>query len=139
MNSFDQSVREISTHFRGCVKVHLKYLDFPLTLFGSKVFDTKKVDKLERYFSQHQLARLDPRNHISAVISKELLEQARRDSGISGHTNAGDPPLLSLPNGCQLECIYGKHRIKAVSELLYPDNRWWIVSLYDDSKLPRSN
>ncbi|GFF59604.1 conserved hypothetical protein [Aspergillus lentulus] len=46
---------------------------------------------------------------------------------------AVEPPLLLLPRGYQLQCLYGKHRIEAAKDVLYPGDRWWTVYLYNDS------
>lgn len=135
MSSYYQELvlREVSPFFHGYFKVQFSHLNFSSSLFGSKVFDPQNVIKLEKHFSQNQLARLEKRNSISAVISRELLRQAL--SRVQRpQSPAHDPPSLPLPNGCMLECLYGKHRIKAASPLLYPGDSWWIVSLYDDSK-----
>jgi hypothetical protein len=44
-----------------------------------------------------------------------------------------DIPLLA-PDSYSLRCLYGRHRVEAAKEVLFPGDSWWSVTLYHDSK-----
>jgi hypothetical protein len=78
------------------------------------------------------------RNRIEAVIDERSLDAALHISGISATDLLTNPankcPKLDFPQGFQLRCLHGLHRIQAAREFLFPPDRWWTVDLYTTGK-----
>lgn len=124
-------------HLRGIVRVKLEVLDFgsnqPMEL------DTKQLEHLKSCFEKDECRRLEPQNHIPAIIDQQSLTAAILLSGISAgdllRENASEYPELMFSDGFRLECLHGKHRIQAAKEVLTPGDRWWIIDLYISGEL----
>ena len=43
-----------------------------------------------------------------------------------------DIEFLELREELQLDVLHGRHRLQAGKLYLYPEDRWWVVDLYDD-------
>jgi hypothetical protein len=77
-----------------------------------------------------------------AIIDQEYLDAAMHQSGIAAddmltNDEADKPPEypeLLFPQGFQLECLHGRHRIQAAREFLSPKDKWWTVDLYLSGK-----
>ncbi|GFF96225.1 conserved hypothetical protein, partial [Aspergillus udagawae] len=84
---------------------------------------------------QGALARSEPCNFIAAIIEDDILEQAIAQSGtpVEALRSETGIPLLLLPDGYRLRCLYGRHRVEAAKEVLFPGDSWWSVTLYHDS------
>jgi Protein of unknown function (DUF3723) len=101
--------------------------------------DPAKLKHVRKTLSLRGCRRLDPSNHISAVISAEQLQATLRTSNL---TKADlRPPAGSLPVellfqlGFELPCLRGQHQVAAAKELLPLSNSWWVVSLYDKNSI----
>ena len=47
---------------------------------------------------------------------------------------SGNPPQeLRLPSNMQITCLHNQHCFTAVHQFLHSDDKWWMVSLYNDS------
>lgn len=125
----------LQTSFLGTARVRLDLLTFPW--HGPP--NPAKLRALRNVFRLRNVRRLDPDNHIPAVISKGRLQAALRAS----ECNEGQlrdlagplPPELIFPLGFELQCLRGQHRVIAAEDLLSPTNRWWVVSLYDEETI----
>jgi hypothetical protein len=124
-------------YFRGHAKIRLHHLEFHSPLFASRAFDPSHVDRLKNVFQQDACARSDPCNFISAVIDDDTLDQAiiQSSTTVEALRSETKTPFLLLPNGYRLRCLYGRHRVEAAKEVLFPGDTWWSVTLYHDSKL----
>ncbi|KAH9206334.1 hypothetical protein DL95DRAFT_73744 [Leptodontidium sp. 2 PMI_412] len=107
--------------------------------------DTKHVEYLKGCFRKDRCRRLEVRNHIEAEVDQQILDIALRDSNVTARellTNQPNGyPRLVFPQGFQLECLHGQHRIQAAREFLPPTDKWWTVDLYTSGEhgysLPR--
>jgi hypothetical protein len=128
-------------YFRGHAKIFLRHLEFHSPLFASRAFDPTHVKRLMIVFQQGACARSEPCNFISAIIEDDTLEQAIAQSGttVEALRSETEIPLLLLPDGYSLRCLYGRHRVQAAKEVLFPGDSWWSVTLYHDSELMPSN
>ena len=116
--------------YRGTARIWLEALHFPRD--ESRHLDLKKVERLKACFKNGQCDRI-LRNHIPAVIDQPQLDTVLRDSSVSAEnllSNKDPHPFLKFPQGYQLHCLHGRHRIEAAREALTPRDRWWTVDLY---------
>ena len=114
--------REKGIKYRGTARIRLKWL-----CFQRKGFDVKNVQHLMSCF-QKDCRRLDIRNHIPAVISQEDLDSALQVSdiphGIMLTVSREEYSELGFWIGYQLECLHGRHRIRAAKHCLLPSDKW---------------
>lgn len=94
----------------------------------------KNVERLKEVFRTDNVRRLEPRNHIPAVVDQSDLDDAIQTSEISAErllsNPDNDPPVLTFPTGYRLTCLHGRHRVQAGRETLPPTDAWWTVDLY---------
>lgn len=115
--------------YRGTARINLDVLYFSWEQLCRK--DDKRIQKLERCFEKEGCHRLSPLNHVAAIVSPSDLDAAMRRSGVTALTNTGDGfSDLMFPDGFQLQCVKGMHRILAGRKFLTPRDKWWIVDLY---------
>ncbi|KAH1633892.1 hypothetical protein KXX16_006187, partial [Aspergillus fumigatus] len=128
-----QLTRERNLKYKGTAKVYINQIVAHPSI--SRGLDPKNVERLCKVFSRDRCRRLDVRNHVTAVVSRQHLEMALASAGVSTvalMTNPPDQyPLLDFPVG-QVQCLHGQHRLKAAEELLPPSDQWWTVDLYLD-------
>ena len=124
--------KERRLKFRGTVRIRLEALTF---LWNEpRELDTKNVDYLKSCFQKDSCYRLIPQNHVPAIIDEDCFTSTILASGLSKRDllsqQAAGIPELVLPDGFQLRCLHGKHRIQAARETLLPGDRWWTIDLY---------
>ncbi|GFF96384.1 hypothetical protein IFM53868_08512 [Aspergillus udagawae] len=128
-----QLTRERSLKYKGTAKVYINQIVTHPSI--SRGLDPKNVDRLCKIFGRDRCRRLDVRNHVTAVVSRQHLEMALASAGVSTIALMTNPPdrypLLEFPVG-QVQCLHGQHRLKAAEELLPPSDQWWTVDLYLD-------
>lgn len=130
-----QRETEKGAKFRGRARVSLDALQFPVRF--PRELDRDNVKRLKEIFELN-INRLDPQNHIPALIKNSVLEQATQAAGTTVHallenSMAQLPFLVFSPD--VLKCLHGKHRIQAAKESDLPEaERWWVVRFYLDSK-----
>lgn len=123
---------ERSVKYRGTARVRLDHLHFE---WGeARELSQKNVERLKQVFRTENIQRLEPRNHIPAVLSEKDLDSAVQDSKILAETLLSNPdgnfPMLKFPRNYKLTCLHGGHRIQAARETLPPTDAWWTVDLY---------
>ncbi|KAH8799388.1 hypothetical protein F5884DRAFT_686783, partial [Xylogone sp. PMI_703] len=118
--------------FRGSACISLDVLHFQR--HKHRDLDAKHVEYLKGCFRKDRCRRLEVRNHIEAQIDQQILDVALRDSDVTAHEllthQPNGYPRLRFPQGFQLECLHGQHRIQAAREFLLPTDKWWTVDLY---------
>lgn len=126
-------VAERGLKYQGTARVSLDQIQFDPPL--PRNLDPKNLERLEQVFRTDRCRRLDVKNHIPAITSRQdlndALERARipRGSLMTGFTDQS--PLIRFSPG-KLLGLHGRHRIQVGSELLAPIDRWWMVDLYLD-------
>ncbi len=117
----------------GTASVRLGALSFPY----SQGLDAKNVARLKRLFQkQKEHAPGAHANRIPAAIAQATLDEALALSGLSAGQlkRAGDAATgharLELPEGVQLECLRGRHRAAAASEVGGYGDKRWVVDLF---------
>ena len=92
------------------------------------------VEFLKGQFESQGCQRLNPANHIPAVISQQTLEILIENSpGVSGGLlleNFKSPPELHCPQNVKIKCLQGRHRVAAGRKILPPRDWWWPIDLY---------
>jgi hypothetical protein len=129
--------------FKGSARISLDVLSFQPR--KHRDIDRKHIEYLKRCFRQDECRRLEVRNHVEAEIDQQMLDNILHDCRVTAQellTNRPNGyPWLSFPEGFQLECLHGQHRIQAAREFLLPTDKWWTVDLYTSGKyihlLPR--
>ena len=105
------------------------------------IIQKPRIDKLVRRFESNGCDRLPRANRISALISRELLEETLSKSEYGSIAQLISTPLtdasfiLDLPEKTSLLYYDGQARIEAARRYLRRQHdRWWAVDLYDQSK-----
>lgn len=131
---------EKSLKHLGAAWVELGVLRFP----NSSGLDLDKVERLKRLFrSERGCLPSDLPNRIPAIIDEALLSAALQATGITASErmllDGAEPPKLTFPVGARLECLRGRHRARAASEVLVPGERRWVVDLFAAGKSTRNS
>ena len=128
----DKLDRERRRAYLGTARVRLEALHFRRE--GLREPDQRHVDYLKGCFRDTGCRPLEKQNHISAVIGNDHLDGAIQASQLTRADLLSNQPQgyaeLVLPPGLQVECLHGRHRILAASEVLNPADKWWVVDLY---------
>lgn len=122
---------------KGTARVKTEVLHFPRDPKNSRDEDDEHTEKLTTLLKAgNEQDILQLRSRVPAIIDQHQLEDAIALSGISAERllDQRDCPELDFPAGFQLECLHGKHRIKAAANI-HPDGRW-VVDLYLAGKGP---
>ncbi|KAE8155499.1 hypothetical protein BDV40DRAFT_294282 [Aspergillus tamarii] len=122
--------------YQGTAKIDLNQISLQPLL--SREIDQKNVERLRDIFAKDGCQRLDIRNHVTAVVSRQHLERACRAAGLTPEelkTCQPQYPRL-LFRRHQVQCLHGQHRLKAAEETLPPSDRWWTVDIYLDDISP---
>jgi hypothetical protein len=123
--------------YRGIARVWLEVLDFKWN--EPRELSRKNVERMKVIFGDDKrrygnIRRLDPRNHIPAVVEQSDLDDAILASKVSAErllsNPDNNPPFLKFAAGYRLTCLHGRHRIQAARETLPPTDAWWTVDLY---------
>ncbi len=138
---FDAERRRIC---RGSVLVrfeHLKWNEYTKQNEAKRKTDPKHVERIKQIFIKRGCRPRDVGNHIPALVDQQRLEVALEDARRNGKwkmntlpsnsatIDAPDGyPELNFPSG--IECLRGRHRIRAGEEWLPASEKWWIVDLY---------
>lgn len=119
--------KDKAQHFEGSAKVPITQLDFlPSTL------DVKNIVRLRQIFNLEGCFRLDPANRIPAIVTQSEIKKALDHAKLqkSRLTKPNSIPLYLAFEGTKLLCLYGRHRIAAVKDVLNAGDRWWTIDLY---------
>jgi hypothetical protein len=126
----------------GFVKIDISSLVFT----SGRELDNRIVNKLIRVFhrSKYGCDRVDERNYVPAIItSQDLSQLASRHQSLSRDlelslSNVDVRPMLQVENEV-IQCLHGKHRIKAAEQFLLANDRWWTTKLYVQNDTSRSS
>jgi Protein of unknown function (DUF3723) len=118
--------------YRGTARVRLENLHFEWN--EPRELSRKNVERLKEVFRTENIRRLEPRNHIPAVVDQTDLDAAVQASELSAEKLLSnpdfDPPVLRFTPRYSLICLHGRHRIQAARETLPPTDAWWTVDFY---------
>ena len=118
--------------YKGTARVRLENLHFEWN--EPRELSRKNVERLKEIFRMEDVHRLEPSNHVPAVIEPADLEAAMQVSEVSAEkllsNPDNNPPALRFPPEHRLRCLHGRHRIQAARETLPPIDAWWTVDLY---------
>jgi hypothetical protein len=132
-----QLAQERSLKYLGTAKVYINRIVPHPSI--SRELDPKNVERLSEVFSHDGCRRLDIRNHVTAVVSRQHLAVALQTAGVTTRSLKTSPldqyPLLEFSVG-QIQCLHGQHRLVAAKEQLPPPEQWWTVDLYLDGTKP---
>jgi hypothetical protein len=117
--------------YRGTASIKLDVLHFP----DSRDLDEQNIERLKRLFRGERGCRSeDLQNHIPAVIDQHQLDAALRASGITADRLLANSPggyaEIDFPPDFRLECLHGRHRIRAAAETFPSRVKRWPVDLY---------
>ena len=119
--------------FCGSIKCPIRRLRYESITVDPRQLDPKNIARLLGIFKLEGCRRLDPQHHVPALVSKTvlnaLLEQV--PGGQSGLSPQDKSPVHVDPKH-DLKCLHGRHRLEAAKKYLHPDDKWWIVNLYND-------
>ncbi|OJJ51872.1 hypothetical protein ASPSYDRAFT_110874, partial [Aspergillus sydowii CBS 593.65] len=128
-----QLAQERSLKYLGTAKVYINQIAPHPSI--SRELDPQNVERLSEVFSRDGCRRLDIRNHVTAVVSRQHLAVALQTAGVTPHSLKTSPPdrypLLEFPMG-KIQCLHGQHRLRAAKEQLPPGEQWWTSDLYLD-------
>ena len=129
--SFDTTLQNARHRlFIGTVRIRLDKIIFPDDIS----LKNENIDRLVHIFKIQDCLRLEPQNHLSALIDAAALDDYLRCSSLRREQlrplSSDTPPELRLPANRVLSCQQGQSRIAAAKVLLQGQNRWWTVDLY---------
>ncbi|KAE8332962.1 hypothetical protein BDV39DRAFT_92580 [Aspergillus sergii] len=116
--------------YQGTAKIDLNQISLQPLI--SREIDQKNVERLRDIFAKDGCQRLDIRNHVTAVISRQHLERACRAAGLTPEelkTCQPQYPRL-LFRRHQVQCLHGQHKLKAAEEPYLPQTgggRWTYI------------
>ena len=120
--------------FCGSIKCPIRRLRFESITVDPRQLDPRNVARLLEIFKLEGCRRLEPQNHVPALISP-LVFNALVERVPGGLNPQDQTPVLVDPTS-DLKCLHGRHRIEAAKKYLHPDEKWWIIDLYVESKVP---
>lgn len=128
--------QQLQSALVGSVKVsQLESLRFDgLDVCGSRTLNQGNVRRLIHRFDQEGCRRLDPLTWIPAEITPPDLERIMATNSLS-RLSLENPASIRLPPEYTIYCFQGQHRLSAAAEWLNPNEQWWILYLYDATKL----
>ena len=125
---------EKNLKYLGTVSVELASLRFQDTAH----LDLRNVQRLCRLFEgEHGCLPEQLEHRIPATISEDVFIEALALSGLSSQQLLLETPIvhsLNLPNGIQLECLRGLHRVEAAKQILPLRKQRWGIDLYASSE-----
>lgn len=128
---------ERQIYYKGMAKIKLGHLVFDNgDVKGGRCLDKRNVRRLVEVFRIEGCKPYEPEHRISALVSRQQLQEALDLSGILEtdlRQQQSSPRELHFNTDRVLQCLYGKHRIEA-AQIFHEDSRdkWWIIELYDD-------
>ena len=118
--------------YKGTARVRLEHLHFEWN--ETRELNRKNVQRLKEVFRTENVRRLEPRNHIPAVVDQAEFDIALQISKCSAETLLSnpdaEPPVLKFPARHRVTCLHRRHRIQAARETLPPTDAWWVVHFY---------
>ncbi|KAF4451416.1 hypothetical protein F53441_5584 [Fusarium austroafricanum] len=128
-----QLYQDRGIYFRGTARIRFAHLRFGNLC--PREPNNKIIAQLKERFSGEGCLRLEPKNHIPAVVSQDTLDACIRASpnvsqDLLLENKGKQPPELRLPENCMIECLQGIHRVAAGKEFLPRRDWWWTIDLY---------
>jgi hypothetical protein len=133
-NRFLENERKLAAErkikYKGTASIRTEVLDFP-----NEELDTENTKRLGQFFRDvNGCSRLDPLDHIPALIDQNHLNAALAASGITAEQLLVSPRetylSLEFPPGFQLNCLRGRDQVQAGVKILPPGDKRWTVDLY---------
>jgi hypothetical protein len=129
--SFDNTIQDARRRlFIGTVRIRLDKIFFPDDIS----LKDENVNRLIHIFRFQGCLRLEPENHLSALIDSATLDHYLHRSSLTRdqlrQVSSGTPLELVLPANRVLSCQQGQSRIAAAKALLQGEDCWWTVDLY---------
>jgi hypothetical protein len=125
------SFREESTFFLGRAKVQISNLDFDRVV---QIHEKRHVEKLVDVFRGEGCHRLDPWNHVPAIVSPSLLSESLQAAGLQSADLMREGEPIALEFSMNLQLLHGRRRLLAAEADEYLWNKWWVVELYSDGR-----
>ena len=132
----EKLVNDRNTYFRGTARIKFQSLHF-VNIHDRKRDDEKLIKTLKEKFKKPAgCLRLEPKNHIPAVIAQETLDHAIRLSPPEANQNSllnnpeKLPPELRFPPDVGIKCLQGRLRVEAAKQALPRKDWWWTIDLY---------
>ena len=122
--------------FYGSIKCPLRGLQFETPDLDPRQLDPRVLTaQVENFKLQGSCHRLEPQNRALALISQNTFHTLARlaPGGEAGLRAQSTDPAFVMPPQI-LTCLQGRHHVEAAKEYVHPDDKWWVVDLYADSK-----
>lgn len=116
--------------YQGCAIIDFHHLKFETNpTLGSRQLDERNVERLLKIYEIEGCGNLEPEHRIAALLDQETLSKGMSQSGVT-RDSLLDPtvqPRLLFEGGVRLNCVFGRHRLKA-GECFGEKN--WLVDIY---------
>ena len=126
------------TAFRGSFKCPLHALRPEAIDVRPRQTDPKNIARLVGIFKSNQCRRLEPENHVIALVADDALRSWIAQVGGAARLAVQDAEPIMLRPTVPLVYLQGLHRLEAAKRFLHPDDQWWVVDLYSNGKGSRS-
>ena len=121
------------TQFRGTARIRFQNLRF-IHIHDRKRDNEKLESELRQRYERQGCLRLEPKNHIPAIIDDNDLGRAINNSPGVSRSHLLRPPRipveLKLPSDFLIECLDGCLRVEAGKQYLPRKDWWWTIDLY---------
>ncbi|KAF7594883.1 hypothetical protein BBP40_007917 [Aspergillus hancockii] len=104
------------------------------SIYGTRAPILGNVKRLLHRFQKEGCRRQDPLCWIPAELSPADLQHVLSFNSLQG-LDKNRPQEINLPSQWNMRCMQGQHRVAAALQWLDPNDQWWILNLYDSSKL----
>lgn len=125
-----QVFREKSRTFCGSFQIPLDKLQAEELPDNLRQRNDKDIARLLNEFSAED-QRLEPENHVLALVSRSALPQLSRPSG-----NIFEESQWFIPEST-LQVLRGGHLLEAARKFFKGSNRWWVANLYSEGRKVR--
>ncbi|KAI9037211.1 uncharacterized protein KD926_000717 [Aspergillus affinis] len=103
-------------------------------VYGTRAPIAANVRRLLHRFQKEGCRREDPLSWIPAELSPQELHHLLSLNSLSAF-DKDEPREIKLPEDAKICCLQGQHRVSAAWEWLEPNDQWWVINLFDSSKL----
>lgn len=123
---------EIESMFRGYIVLSLAQIDFD----SGRELQPDIVRRLRERFALQGCQRHNTENAIPAIVEPELLRDSYLSIGVASiPLSVSHAIALGVVSCDPVVCLHGKHRIHAARSLLFRDDAWWVVKVFDPGEL----
>ena len=152
-DEYDDAIRQTEADLEkyrlGHVKLYRNFMTFEWAIGTNRPIADEARSANLREHMRNGIFRADPMHRMSGCIALDAfnkglhhpaLEKAISAKEVSTFNKNAEFPVLKLKPEVKVEMQSGQHRMQILSQLRPEEkDQWWIVTIYDESKLEPHN